>query len=285
MFENTSNMVMPVSPMNAYGGNNGFGNCYGGDGMWWIVFFFLLACNNNWNNGGNGGGYGMPYMIGNNTNADLQRGFDQQAVMSGVNSISTNLCNGFAGVNQSLTSGFANAEIANNARQIADMQQAFASQTAMTAGLNNLQSQLAQCCCDNRLATANLNSTILSEDCATRATFSDGVRDILVNQTNNTQRLVDTTNSAVQGIYDKICQLELNAKDEKISDLTAQLAQARSDASTLSSIQTILADNLRQTQTLEQRLNPNPIPAYIVANPNCCNQTYGVYQNQGCCAS
>lgn len=229
----------------------------------------------------NGGG-AMPYIMNNTTNNDVQRGFDQQAVMSGINGISTNLCNGFAGVNQALTTGFANAEVSNNARQIADMQQAFASQTAITAGMNGIQSQLAQCCCDNRLATANLNSTILSENCADRAALSDGIRDLLVNQTANTQRLVDTTNQAVQGVYDKICQLELDAKNDKISELQAQLAQARNDASQNAQTQALMADNLRQTQALEQYLNPAPIPAYVVQNPNCCNSNY--YASCGCSA-
>lgn len=148
--------------------------------------------------------------------------------------------------------------------------------------MNGIQSQLAQCCCDNRLATANLNSTILSENCADRAALSDGIRDLLVNQTANTQRLVDTTNQAVQGVYNKICQLELDAKNDKISELQAQLAQARNDASQNAQTQALMADNLRQTQALEQYLNPAPIPAYVVQNPNCCNSNY--YASCGCSA-
>lgn len=285
MFTNDGNgtgMYMPVAPMGNYYGNNGggWGNGFGGDGAWWLLVLFLFSMNNGYGFGGGYGGGAMPYIMNNTTNNDVQRGFDQQAVMSGINGISTNLCNGFAGVNQALTSGFANAEIANNARQIADMQQAFASQTAITSGMTGLQSQLAQCCCDNRLATANLNSTILSENCADRAALSDGIRDLLVNQTANTQRLVDTTNQAVQGVYDKICQLELNAKNDKIAELQAELSRARNDASQNAQTQALMADNLRQTQALEQYLNPAPIPAYVVQNPNCCSNIG--YNNCGC---
>ena len=99
-------------------GNNGFGNW--GDGSFWIIVLFLFALMGGWNNGGfggNGGGY--------------QQGFDQAAVMNGINSINSSICNGFAG-----------AEASANARQIADMQNNFA-----------LQSQLANCCCENRLAS------------------------------------------------------------------------------------------------------------------------------------
>lgn len=275
-----NDMVMPVAPMmgNYGGGNGGFG--WGGDGAWWLLVLFLFAANGNgfgW--GGNGGMNGAaPYIMNTTTNNDVQRGFDQQAVMSSLGDITGAVTSGFAGVNQSLCSGFAGvnatinsgfnaAEASNNARQIANMQSLF-----------GLQSQLAQCCCDNRLATANLNATILAENCADRAAVSDGIRDILQNQTANTQALINTTNQAVQGVYDKLCQLELDAKNDKIADLQAQLSQARFDASQVAQTQRLLLDNQAQTSALEQYLNPAPIPAYVVQNPNCCAQNY----NYGC---
>lgn len=274
-----NDMVMPVAPMmgNYGGGNGGFG--WGGDGAWWLLVLFLFAANGNgfgW--GGNGMNGAAPYIMNTTTNNDVQRGFDQQAVMSSLGDITGAVTSGFAGVNQSLCSGFAGvnatinsgfnaAEASNNARQIANMQSLF-----------GLQSQLAQCCCDNRLATANLNATILAENCADRAAVSDGIRDILQNQTANTQALINTTNQAVQGVYDKLCQLELDAKNDKIADLQAQLSQARFDASQVAQTQRLLLDNQAQTSALEQYLNPAPIPAYVVQNPNCCAQNY----NYGC---
>jgi hypothetical protein len=200
----------------------------------------------------------MPYMMQQNTNADLQRGFDQQALMGGLGDV--------AGA---VRDGFATAEASNNARQIANMQQQFA-----------LQSQFSQCCCDNRLGIANLQSTILSENCADRAAVSDGVRDILANQTANTQALINNTNQAVQGVMNKICQLELDAKNTKISELQQQLTMANLAASQTAQTARILADNAAQTTALEQYLNPTPIPAYVVQNPSCCNQGY--YVNTGC---
>ncbi len=288
------NMVMPVAPMGSYGnGGCGDGFGWGGNGAWWLLVLFLFAANGNgfgWGGNGMNGG-AMPYLMNNNTNNDVQRGFDQQAVMSSLGDISgavtagfagTNqaLCSGFAGVNATINSGFNAAEVANNARQIANMQQAFASQTAVTAGLTGLQSQLAQCCCDNRLATANLTSTVLAENCADRAAVSDGIRDILQNQTANTQALINTTNAAVQGVMDKLCQLELDAKNDKIADLQNQLSQARFDASQVAQTQRLLLDNQAQTSALEQYLNPAPVPAYVVQNPNCCAQNY--YNGCGC---
>lgn len=286
---NASDMVMPVAPLNTgYGNNGGFGG-FGGDGAWWLLVLFLFAANGNgWGNNWGGNGGGMP-MYFNNTNNDVQRGFDQQAIMtslgnvnagvtSGFAGVNQALCNGFAGVNATIAQGFSASEASDNARQIANMQQAFANQTAITGGLNGLQSQLAQCCCDNRLATANLNSTILAENCADRAAVSDGIRDILVNQTSNTQALINSTNAAVQGVMDKICQLELNAKNDRIAELQSQLAAANTAAMVGANTSRILADNAAQTQALEQYLNPSPIPAYVVQNPNCCAPNY----NYGC---
>lgn len=263
------NMVMPVGPMN-YGANS----AWGGDNLWWIIIL-LLFTNGNWNNNW-GGMCGMPWAMSTNTNNDIQRGFDQQAVIGGINGVANSvnalgnqICNSTAGITAAVNNGFAIAESAANSRQMADMQQNFA-----------LQSQLAQCCCDNRLATANLTATVLSENCADRAALSDGIRDILVNQTANTQRLVDTTTQAVQGVYDKLCQLELNAKNDTIADLRNQLNQANIASVVGASTSRVLADNAAQTQALEQYLNPTPIPAYTVQNPNCCPNYYNT--NCGC---
>ena len=263
---NENGMVMPVGPMGSYGYNDGFG----GNGMWWLLVLFLFAfTGNGWgNNFGNSGG--IPYMMSSNTNNDVQRGFDQSAVMnglqginSGISGINTALCNGFAGVNATVNSGFANAETAAAARQMANMQQAFAAQTAMSSGINQLTSQLANCCCENRLATANLQSTILAENCADRAAVSDALRDVITNQ-----------NAGIQRIIDQMCNDKIDAKNEKIAELQSQLQAANLAASQNALASRILADNAAQTTALEQYLNPAAIPAYIVQNPNCCGNPY-----------
>lgn len=204
------NMVMPVAPM--YGGGNSFGN---DGGSWWILLLFILL--GGWGNGfggyGNGGGVGF-------VDSTVQRGFDQSAIMSGITGIGNNvvsgfgdiqtaLCGGFAGVNAGIANGFSQLEIANNARQIADMQQQFA-----------LQSQLASCCCDNRLATEGLKYTIATENCADRAALETGVRDIITNQTANTQRILD-----------QLCSDKIDAKNAEIMALERQLAMANLNAS------------------------------------------------------
>ena len=172
----------------------------------------------------------------------------QSSVTNGFVDTAAALCNGFAGINASIANGFAQAEIANNARQIADMQTNF-----------GLQSQLAQCCCDNRLASADLKYTIATENCADRTALADGLRDVLESQS-----------AGVQRILDQMCNDKIDAKNERIADLERQLTMANLAASQSAQTAAILANNDMQTNALEQYLAPVPRPAYIVQNPNGC---------------
>ncbi|MBP5596981.1 MAG: hypothetical protein J6Y02_16475 [Pseudobutyrivibrio sp.] len=231
--DNGMNTTMLVSPNN--GGMGGFGQ----DG-WWIILLLLIFGMGGWNNGfGNNGG-AMPFLMGNSTSNDVQRGFDQSAIINGIN-----------GINASLSNGFAQAEIAENARQL-----------AYTNQMSNLAAQFANCCCENRLGLANLNATVLAENCSDRQALSDGVRDILTNQNANTQRILD-----------QMCNDKIDSKNEKIAELQQQLTMANLAQSQTAQTAQILADNQRQTVALEQYLNPTPVPAYVVSNPNCCQPT------------
>ena len=253
-----NDMVMPVSPMYG-GGGSGFGG-WGGDNGWWIILLFLFALGG-WGNGF-GGGYGggaMPYIMNNSTNADVQRGFDQQAVMSGISGLQSglsgistqlcngfgdvqqSLCNGFAGVNATVNNGFFNAETAANARQMANMNQAFNAQTAMMQGFNGLQSQFADCCCENRLASADLKYTIATENCADRAALNEGIRDILQNQ-----------NAGIQRILDTMCQDKIDAKNDEIAQLRQEVLYARGQASQI-------AQNEQIVNSIYNRLDQCPV--------------------------
>ena len=264
------------------GGNGGFGENSG----WWVVLLIiLLAAGNGWGNNGNGGnsfGGGAPIIVNDGNGGSVQRGFDQAAVMSGVNSIqsgisnlSTQLCNccgdmsnnvnqGFANVQQSLCSGFAgvNASVtgAQNAiaqqlytNQLADLERSFAAQTASTQGMTGIQSQLAQCCCDNRLATESLRATVLSENCADRYEAANNTRDIIDSQTRGTQ-----------AILDKLCQLELDGKNDRIADLERQLTMANLNASQTAQTAAIREGQVSATSALVNELRSCPIPSQPV---------------------
>lgn len=233
--------TMLVQP-SGYTNGGGFGNMWGGDGFW-IILLFLLLGNNGWGNGYGSGG-GTTYVAN-----DVQRGFDQAAVTTGINNLSTglcngfsnvqqSLCNGFAGVNQTVSNGFAQAEIANNARQMADMQQQFA-----------LQSQLASCCCENRLATAGLQNVIQTEACADRSAVSDALRDVIASNTANTQ-----------AILDKLCQQEIDAVKAENENLRTQLNMATLRESQTAQNAFIAQGLSNEVDALYNRLNNCPVP-------------------------
>ena len=176
-------------PVYQGGNGGGFGNGFGNDGWWIILLFLLLIGNNGWgNNGvGNGGGNGgglYPWM---NQSNQINDGFRDQmlnttvnGIQQGVNNLSTQLCNCCGDMQMAIANGFAGVEQGANTRQIANMQQAFAAQTAQAQGFNAVQAQLAQCCCDNRLATTQLQAVVQQENCADRAAVADGIRDIII---------------------------------------------------------------------------------------------------------
>ena len=73
---------------------------------------------------------------------------------------------------------------------------------------------------------------------------------------------------------------ELDAERRENEQLRTQLNLAQLAASQNSQTAQIIANNEAQTAALENYLNPPARPAYIVQNPNCC-QNYG-YTGCGC---
>ena len=182
------------NPYPMYG--NGFGNGFGGDSGWLWFIIILAMMNGGWGFGGFGGGFGggvgmdvMYPWLSNGQKEIMQNtndGFNSlhisnqiEGVRDGVNGLTNQLCNSTASVTQAINSGFANAESSANARQMADMQQAFNNQLSTVQGFNNVNSALCNASAENRLGQANLTSTILSENCADRYEAAKNTRDII----------------------------------------------------------------------------------------------------------
>lgn len=243
-----------------FGGNNGF---LGGDG--WIILLLLLAFSGNWGNG-NGGFFGGNNAFDNgyawlsNGQKEIMQntnnGFDTlhlsnqiEGVRDGVYGLSNQMCNSTSDIVSAVNNGFSSAEISANARQIANMNQAFNNQIADLQAFNSLGSQLASCCCENRLGIANLNSTILAENCADRAAIADGLKDVLINQTANTQRILD-----------QLCNDKIDAKNEKIADLERQLSMKDLQASQVAQNAFIAQGFANEVDQLYNRLANCPVP-------------------------
>ncbi len=290
--DGSSNMVMPVGPMGSgYGNGMGFG--MDGSFIYMIILFLFFAMfGNGWGNGfGFGGGGGaMPYMMNQSTDSSVQRGFDQQAVMNGINglqnsvsagfgNVQTALCSGFAGVNAGVANGFAQAEIANNGRQMANMNQMFGLQTGLSNQLNTIAMNQQNYCCENRAAVADLKYTVATEACADRAAVDGALRDVTANNVANTQAILNTMNAGIQSIKDQLCQDKIDAKNETISQLRQEIAMkdlAASQAAQNNLIQNGFANEVDQ---LYNRLNSCPVPTTPVYGRTpifTCNNNLGM---------
>ena len=187
-----------------------------------------------------------------------------QNISNGTATIQNSLCNGFNGVNQSIN-GAQNAITQQMyANQIADLERSFAAQTANTAGLTNLSSQLAQIGCDNKSATQDLKYVVATENCADRTQAMQNTRDIIDAQTRSTQ-----------AVLDKLCQLELDnyknqvdAKNDQIAQLRQEVLYARGQASQVDQTARILAGQAAEIDGVYNRLK------------NCPVNTVPVYGNQ-----
>ena len=259
-----NSVVMPVQPMMGNGGGFGFG----GDWSSWIILFLIFGMFGGWGNGF-GGGYGggndlFPWM---NQSNQINGGFRDQMLATQINGIQNSVTSGFGDVQTALCGGFAgvNATIngAQNAlaqqlytNQISDLERSFAAQTASTQGMTALQSQLAQCCCNNRAATADLKYTVATENCADRTAAYQNTRDIIDSQTRGTQ-----------AILDKLCALELDGVKNQLAQaqrenvgLQNQLNMSALRESQANQNALISQGFSNEVDALYNRLNSCPVP-------------------------
>ena len=282
------NMVMPVAPMGNY--NNNGGGLFGNGDSWLGILFLIALLGGGWGGfGGFGGGYGAMMGMGMmdgfglypwlNNSQNINDGFRTQAlgtqvggiqnsITAGFGDVQTALCGGFAGVNASINNAQNAVSQQLYTNQIADLERSFNAQTAVTQGMTGLQSQLAQCCCDNRLATCQTQNIVQNEGNATR--FADA---------NNTRDIIDATNRGNQMILDKLCQLELDGVKQNYENRIAGMQNVIDGLSA----QVNAADRRvamgEEVDALYNRLNNCPIstvPVFGKTNIFSCNQ------NQAC---
>lgn len=231
---------------------------FGGDGSWWIIVLFIFAFfgwgNNGWGNNGNGGGYVATAA----TQADIQRGFDNSAVISRLDGISNGLCDGFYSMNNGMLTGF-NGINTNIMQTGFGIQQAINADTvANMQNTNALQTQLANCCCETREAIQGVNYNMAQNTCALQNTMNNNTRDLLENQNSNTR-----------AILDYLCQKE--TADLRAENQALKLAASQSNQNAV--LQAAMDAN---TAEILRRTAPLPVPAYPASN------LYGYYGNNGC---
>lgn len=240
---NTNNASYSPADLAAVMGNNnrGYDDGFGGGFAWWIIILLLFG----W---GDGNGFGNR---GNGSTKDeIAYSFDFNNLESGIRDIQSNLCSGFQGVNTNLLTGFAGVNDAITQSTISDMQTSFGLQNAINGSTNTISSQLqnmasqqAQCCCENKnLITssfADLNYNLASQACENRRTTQDAARDI-----------IDANAANTRSIMDFLVQTKIDQLTSENASLRGQISQAEQNAYLVNALGAKV-----------------PQAAYIVANP------------------
>lgn len=235
-------------------GNNG-NNWNDGSWLWFLIVVFAIF-------GGWGNGFGGFGGANGGVGSEIQRGFDNQAVVSKLDGISNGLCDGFYAMNNSMLTGF-NGINTNIMQTGYGIQQAVNADTvANMQNTNALQSQLANCCCETREAIQGINYNLATNTCALQNTMNSNTRDI-----------IDSQQAGTRAILDYLC-------NEKISSLQAENNDLRRAASQDRQSALLTTQMAAQTQQIINAVNPAPIPAYTVPNPNA--YAYGCGCNTGC---
>ena len=249
--DENGSMVMPVAPM--YGGN-GSGGLFGGD-LSIIVLFFLFMMMGGWGNGFGGGFDGGLYPWMNNSQ-NINSGFRDQMLGTQIGGIQNSITSGFGDVATALCGGFAGVNASINGAQNAITQQMYQNTIADMERSFGVQTQLQNCCCENRASVADLKYTVATEACADRAAISDALRTVVAEGNANTQKILD-----------RMCQQEIDALKAANIALQNQNNMLNLAASQTAQTAQLIADNTAQTQYIVNRVAPYPIPAYTVANP------------------
>lgn len=251
MFEtNNTPFTMPVMPANGGYGNDGMW----GDGAWWIVIFVLFFAFGGFGNVGWGGnGSNASYF----TDSALQRGFDNQTVVGKLDRLGDGICSlGYDqlaqmnGINTNIMQTGFGLQQAINDNTVSGMQNT----NAIQSTLCNMAAQNASCCCETQRQIergfADTNYNMATQACQTRQAIADSTRSIL----------------------DYLCQEKISSLQAENSDLRRAASQDRQSA-------LLTTQMAAQTQQIINAVNPSPIPAYQVPNPNVY---YGCGCNTGC---
>ena len=250
--ENGMGTTMLVQPS---GGNGLGGGLFGGD-LSIIVLFFLFMMLGGWGNGfggGFGGGDLYPWM---NNSQNINSGFRDQMLGTQISGIQNSITSGFGDVATALCGGFAGVNASINGAQNAITQQMYQNTIADMERSFGVQTQLQNCCCENRASVADLKYTVATEACADRSAISDAL-----------QKVIAENNASTQKILDKMCQQEIEALKAQNAALQNQVNLQALAASQTAQTAQLVADNTAQTQYIVNRVAPYPIPAYTVANP------------------
>ena len=253
---------------------NGYDGWGGEGGAWWIIIFLIFALGgfrgNGFGWGNQGGGAADNYVLASDF-ATLQRqidsGFDRNG--QAINQVNNGLCDGFYAMNTGMLNGFSG--IQNTLCQgFAGVNNAITQNGYETRlGVQNLSSQLANCCCDVKTQIADCCCTTQRGIDSVNYNMAMNTNSIQQTLCNNTRDIIESNNANYRALHDEIVA-------NRIEDKNAQIQAQQNEINALR----LAASQERQNTYLIDQLKPCPIPAYITCNPY---QSYGfTYANNGC---
>lgn len=234
---------------NGGGNNGGFGN---GDGWWAIILFALIFGYGRGGFGGFGGGQGggsgydgTPYGFALATDfATLERKLDSvnSGICDSTYALNNTITNGFFGVQNALCQGFSGVNLGLTT-------QGYETRNAIT----DVGYRLQDCCCKTQNAIQGVNYNLAQNTCA------------ITNAINNTTRdVIENANANFRALHDEIIANKIEAKNERIAELTQKVNGLQ-----------LRASQEAQNAYLLSELKPCGKPAYLVPNPNCCYNPCG----------
>lgn len=270
----TTSEMSPADIAAVSGGNN---DAWGGNGAWWIIILFLFAfCGwggNGWGNNGNAGATDN-YVLASDF-ATLQRQIDSatsslerkgdtinSGLCDGFYAQNTTMLNGFGNVNQNISNGFANAELSRANQQAATVAQLNANNITAMQNANAIQAQLAQCCCDNKAAVADVNYNLAAQSNAVQTAVNNGFCQTNYNAQTNARDIIENQNANTRAILDSLTA-------QRTDDLKERIAEQNQQINALQ----LAASQSAQNQYLLNQLRPAPVPSFPVGAP---------YQFAGC---
>lgn len=244
------------------------GDMNGANGAYWIIILFLFVMMNGGFNGFGGNHNNIPSGPPSATSADVQRGFDQSSTQATLANMAAQIGNGFGDAATARLDAQMNEQQNLFGLQTALQQTANANQAATNNGMNGIVLGLQQIGSQNAAGLADLKYTVASENCSDRNAINNGIRDLMAQQTANTNAIIQSQQEGFRGVQDKLCAMEIDNLKTVNEQLRQQLNMANLSASQLQQTSRILQDNAQQTASLIGRIAPAPVPAYVVPNPS-----------------
>ena len=236
MLNNSTPFYMPVAPSNGNNNGNGFWN---GDGIWAVIIFALIFGWGNNGIGGFGGGQGSA------VNYTLASDFAtiQRQLSDGFNSINNALDTQNTGI---CNLGYTNLELTNQTNM------------NMMNGFNQVQAQLADCCCKTQQGTKDTQYAIATTGAGIQSAIKDCCcetdKQFMQTRYDNAQANCATL-TAIDKLGDRIIGYMDNQNTQNLRDENFALKLAASQAN--------------QNNFIQNLVKPPINPCYVTQNPYC----------------